>query len=109
MTEKAAYRIFLAGLVLVLALALAPLPARAQGSGGTLAGTISDTAGKGIAGAKISAKNSSAGQMVQTQTDSSGHYTFANLAPGDYEISVGGRLQHQSVESDSAAAAPSRP
>ncbi len=87
MKQAAINRMLLAGLILTWALAV--IPAHAQDAdGGTLSGAISDAAGKGVADAKISAKNSSTGQSVETQTDTSGHYTFANLAPGDYDISV---------------------
>lgn len=36
--------------------------------------------------AKVSIKNATAGQSSKTQTDSAGHYTFSNLAAGDYQV-----------------------
>src|SRR5215471_4193690 len=59
----------------------------AQQSGTTLSGTVSDSSGKALPNLKVTAKNLATGQTSETRTDSSGHYSFTNLAPGDYEVS----------------------
>jgi hypothetical protein len=69
-------------------LVLFSLPSRAQIAGTTLSGTIVDPLGKGVAGAKVSLKNEMTGQSAQARTDSSGLYVVADLAPGNYEMSV---------------------
>jgi len=53
-----------------------------------LSGTISDTAGKVVANAKISVKNLATNQSTDAETNSAGLYSAANLSPGDYEASV---------------------
>lgn len=64
----------------------ASLPA--QGTGASIAGTITSATGAGLPNPKVNAKNVATGQSAETQTDSSGHYSIPNLAPGDYELSV---------------------
>jgi hypothetical protein len=53
-----------------------------------LSGTVTDPAGKPVAGASITVKNVAAGQSTETRTDSAGFYDALNLMPGDYEVSV---------------------
>lgn len=60
----------------------------AQESTSTLSGTINSVASAAIPNAKVSAKNMATGQTTEVQTDSAGHYSLANLSPGDYEVSV---------------------
>ncbi|HKV23791.1 MAG TPA: carboxypeptidase-like regulatory domain-containing protein [Candidatus Acidoferrum sp.] len=60
----------------------------AQTSTATLSGSVTDNAGKAVAGAKVAVENLSTLETTNTKTDSAGHYTVANLAPGDYELSV---------------------
>jgi hypothetical protein len=63
-------------------------PAFAQATGATLSGTVTDPSGKTVSDAKISVKNLLTAESVDTQTDSSGHYSVPNLEAGDYEISI---------------------
>ncbi|MBZ5642578.1 MAG: TonB-dependent receptor, partial [Acidobacteriia bacterium] len=65
------------------------LPARAQVSGATLSGLVTDAQGGVVAGAKIAIKNLGTNNVVETVTNSSGLYTAPNLNPSDYEVSVG--------------------
>jgi hypothetical protein len=63
-------------------------PARAQVSGATLTGTITDAQGGAVVGAKIVAKNSATGVTTESTTNASGAYTIVNLVPAAYEVSI---------------------
>src|SRR5579863_538710 len=86
MNLKAAKVVFGAGLVLILAFNSELL--RAQEASATLSGTVTDSSGKVLPNAKASVKNLSTGQSTDAQSDAAGLYTAANLAAGDYEVSV---------------------
>jgi len=78
-------------LVAFLALGLslwAPVPLSAQVVGATLTGTVSDTSGATIAGAKISCQDLATGVVREVVSDSAGFYTVPNLAPGTYTVTV---------------------
>lgn len=62
--------------------------AAAQVASATISGKVTDSAGAAVANATVTVKNSSGGQTVEAQTDSSGAYSVKNLVPGDYEVSV---------------------
>jgi Carboxypeptidase regulatory-like domain len=64
------------------------IPIRAQNSGATLSGTVNDSSGAPVAGAKVSVSNIFTGQTVETRTDASGHYSVSKLGPGNYEVTA---------------------
>lgn len=63
------------------------LPVYAQ-STATLQGTISDSQGAIISGAKVTARNLATGVERQTQTDSDGNYVIPALPVGTYRLEV---------------------
>lgn len=79
---------FAPGIAVLLLFILIPMASRAQTTGATLSGTITDAAGKVVANAKISVNNPATNQATQAETDSAGSYSVRNLSPGDYEVSV---------------------
>jgi hypothetical protein len=60
----------------------------AQDSTATLSGMVTDSSGKALANAKVLVKNAVTGQTSETQSDVDGHYSVANLAPGEYEVTA---------------------
>ena len=67
---------------------LTAVPSRAQVSPASLSGRVTNAAGAAVPNVKVSVKNVASGQTTEVQADSSGNYTVANLAPGDYEVST---------------------
>jgi Carboxypeptidase regulatory-like domain/TonB dependent receptor-like, beta-barrel/TonB-dependent Receptor Plug Domain len=65
-----------------------PLSLRAQVSGGTLSGTITDPSGAAVPNAQVEIKNSATGITRTVVTNSDGLYSAANLLPGNYEITI---------------------
>jgi hypothetical protein len=63
-------------------------PARAQVSGATLSGLVTDAQGGAVAGAKVSAKNLGTGVAAETTSNAAGAFTMPNLNPSEYEVSV---------------------
>ena len=61
----------------------------AQGSAGTVRGTVTDAAGAVISGASVTILNPVSRYTRQTKSDSQGHYEFTNLPFNPYHLSVG--------------------
>src|ERR1700730_13359960 len=66
---------------------LVSVPTGAQVAGGTVSGTIVDSSGGIIPGARISVKNVATGVTRTVSTNSDGFYTAPNLLPGTYDVS----------------------
>ncbi len=54
----------------------------------SIRGTITDANGANIAGAKVKIRNKVSGSELQTQTDSSGTFSFDGLVKGNYRLTV---------------------
>lgn len=74
--------------VVVLALfsMLVSVSARAQVSGATLSGTVTDTSGSTVANATVSIQNSATGITRVVSTDAVGFYSAPNLPPEIYSV-----------------------
>lgn len=59
-----------------------------QATSNTLTGQITDSTHAPVPAAVVSIKNAATGQSAMTQSDADGSYSIANLASGDYQISV---------------------
>ena len=59
-----------------------------QAVNGTLLGTVSDATGASVAGAKVMASETTTGAIHESSTNESGNYTFPNLQPGKYTVTV---------------------
>src|SRR4029077_9945232 len=64
------------------------VPVRAQVTGATLSGTVTDASGAVVPQAQVSIKNFATGVTTTVQSDAAGFYTAPNLLPGSYEISA---------------------
>jgi len=74
-------------LVLVFCLQVST-PLNAQVTGQSLSGRITSTGGTGIANARVALKNAANGDTKSIAATEDGSFTFANLAPGIFEITV---------------------
>jgi len=59
-----------------------------QAVNATLLGTVTDISGGVVAGAKVTITEVNTGTVRGGQTNESGNYTFPDLAPGQYTVSV---------------------
>ena len=76
-------------LLCVVALLLkASLLLNAQAVNGTLLGTVTDSTGATVANAKVTVTETSTSALHQSTTNESGNYTFPDLPPGTYSVSV---------------------
>ncbi len=59
-----------------------------QAVNGTLLGTVTDATGATVANAKVSATRTSTGAVHTSVTNESGNYTFPDLQPGVYTLTI---------------------
>ncbi len=69
--------------ILWLLLCVSPLGAQVSAS---LSGTVTDTSGAVVSGVAMTVTDTDNGATRRAETDSSGHYLFPALLPGEYEI-----------------------
>lgn len=74
--------------------------ARAQVTGATLTGTVTDPSGGVVVSASVSVKNTATGTSRDGITDSAGLYTIANLVPGPYAVKVAATGFSSAVQSN---------
>ena len=55
---------------------------------GSLTGTVTDSSGAAVAGAKVDTLNVATGAQQSATTDSSGVYRFSNLQQGTYRVTI---------------------
>lgn len=75
-------------LLVLFCLFLLPALLLGQEFRGSISGTVTDSSGASVAGAKVAVKEINTGTRVETVTDAVGHYNVPFLLPGDYEVSV---------------------
>src|SRR6266852_1997542 len=63
-------------------------PVMGQAVNATLLGTVTDASGAVVSGAKVTAAEMKTGVGRSTTTNDSGNYAFADLPPGQYEVST---------------------
>jgi hypothetical protein len=75
-------------LALSLLLASAAPSLSAQTVYGSIVGTVTDISGATISGAAVALTNLGTNESKSTASDSNGNYTFVNLLPAGYGITV---------------------
>jgi hypothetical protein len=78
------------GTVLVVFLALVgfSVATRAQDAGGRFVGTVSDPAGAGVAGAKVTVTNQASQVKYEKVTDQEGYFQVLSLPIGTYDVTI---------------------
>src|SRR5690242_1687453 len=81
---------FFAGAVfMALCLLFAPnVWGQAQSTTGTVQGDVLDEKGGSVPGASVAAKNLDTNYIRTETSDGDGHFSFLNLAPGRYELTI---------------------
>src|SRR5687768_11148569 len=85
--------------VVCLALLFCQIAINAQ-TAGTLTGTVTDPKGDVVAGANVSAKNVETGEERTGSTNDKGLFTFSQIAPGNYIVTVESAGFKKSVATD---------
>jgi hypothetical protein len=88
-------------IVAILCLLLGAGMGHAQGvNSAALAGTVLDSSGAGLGGAKITVTNTATGAERTTVSDDTGHYNLVGLTPGNYKVSVDGGPNFETYKED---------
>jgi hypothetical protein len=74
--------------LMFIALCCASVSCFAQLDRGSVSGTVTDSSGAGVAGAKVTVTNSAMGTQSSTVTTDTGAYTVPELAAGTYSVTV---------------------
>lgn len=74
--------------LLVGLLMLSPTPSRAQVQNGSITGTVMDTSGAVVPGAVVTLTLTSTGLVLQATSKDDGSYSFFQLQPGPYHLTV---------------------
>ena len=73
---------------LIFCFLMASLMALAQTTGGSLSGSVTDSAGRSASGIEITAKHQLTGREYRTVSASIGTYAFPDLDPGLYTVTA---------------------
>src|SRR5262245_2323959 len=74
--------------LLVLVMLAAPALLLAQSSMGSVSGTVTDSTGGVVPGATVTLVNQDTDIRSERQTNPSGYFTFVNVRPGTYALTV---------------------
>jgi len=85
--KKASAIVFFAGLFLALTMFVQPIEAQTLTTG-TVIGTVTDPSGAAILDATVVLRNRATNSQATQNSNSAGQYTFANVAPGEYQVTV---------------------
>jgi len=85
-----AFQALTGALLATFLLAMSPV-VWGQAVNGTLLGTITDSTGASVGGARIVATSTSTGAIHESTTNESGNYTFPDMQPGAYSVTIEAR------------------
>ena len=88
MNRPACFWILRSFFVLAFGMVLSVLPLRAQVDTGSITGTVTDSSGAVVPGAKITLTNEGTAASLATTTGSDGSYRFSPVRIGNYKIEV---------------------
>jgi len=88
MNRPACSWILCSSFVLALGVVLSVLPLQAQVDTGSITGTVSDSSGAVVSGAKVTLTNEGTAASLSTATGSDGLYRFSPVRIGNYKIDV---------------------
>ena len=91
--------------------ALFAVAAYSQAVNGTLLGTVTDSSGATIANAKVTITETNTGIIHSATTNASGNYSFPDLPPGKYSVTVEqtGFKKESRADNDTSGPAPANP
>ena len=72
----------------ILLLIFCVVSAFGQAVNGTMLGTVTDSSGASVAGAKVTAQEVSTGSTRNNVTNDGGNFTFPDLTPGTYKVTI---------------------
>ena len=84
---RSSLRLLLPILIVAIALAL-PAMLVAQGYFGTVSGTLTDSSGAIVQGARVTLQDEQKGYTFIAKSDSNGRYLFASIPPGTYSVTA---------------------
>jgi hypothetical protein len=87
-THRRSYRSWCSLLLAVVLLCCAQLPVLAQSTFGSVLGTVKDSTGAVIPGAQVTLVNDGTAAQKMVTSDQEGGFSFVNLNPGKYTLSV---------------------
>lgn len=86
--KRVGNRFFSCVLLFLVTCILQPLTRAQTSTTGVVLGTVADSSGAAIGDASVTLRNTATNNQVTQATNASGEYTFVNVAPGTYEITV---------------------
>jgi Carboxypeptidase regulatory-like domain len=86
MRERSA--LFSCSLLLISFVLLSPAMVLGQGDFGTVSGSLTDSSGAVIQGAKVTLLDEQKGYQFTTSSDSGGRYLFVSIPPGTYSVTA---------------------
>ena len=86
--KRAIYCLAVSAFLFAFALAVVPSGIAQTGTTGTVIGTVSDPSGASVTAATVVLRNKATNIELTQPTNATGQYTFVNVVPGEYEVSV---------------------